>query len=240
MNFSATFSMINITDILITIAGIVSLLSFLAKDMLWLRTLFMVACLVNAMVGVLLGLNAFILWNALYSAIHFVQIILLLLEKKPVFLPGELKEIYCHVFSVMTSNEFHRFWKAGKQISGNNIKLFTQGERAKYLLFLYKGEASVLKNKEMIATIHKENFIGEMSFLTGELVSADVIAKGDVECMSWSVDKLKKLKKIKPDIFMKIISILGVDLVHKLQQEHTTDKIKLNEMQEFMSLTSQS
>ena len=56
-----------------------------------------------------------------------------------------------------------------------------------------------------------------MSFLTGEVATADTIANGNVRFLAWNQDKLRHLDQLNPQLLIKIQNILGKDLVAKLK-----------------------
>src|SRR5262245_59612699 len=93
---------------LIHLANVLLLLSFLVRDILWLR-------LLNVLAGV-----AFIVyfatgtppawapvgWNTLFLTINFVQIWRLLLERRPVRLGADELALYQLAFRGLTQQEF--------------------------------------------------------------------------------------------------------------------------------------
>lgn len=210
---------VGLANTLYTIAGFITLLSFLARDMLWLRSVIMIAFMFNAIAGAILGMWHVIIWDVLFIAVQLVHIGWLMLERKPYFLPRELKSLWSSFFSSLTPGEFKKLWHYGTRVTFKNTLICTNGEPAESLRFIYSGRARVIKNNHDIATLATGAFVGEMSFLTQEVVSADVLADGQTELITWSQDELRHLSITHPAIYTKLLAILGVDLVHKLQQQ---------------------
>ena len=69
----------------------------------------------------------------------------------------------------------------------------------------------------MVATLCRGRFIAEMSFLTGDPASADVIAHGRVTYISWNSEKLKHLRTLNPSLMFNIQSVLEKDLSAKIK-----------------------
>ena len=85
------------------------------------------------------------------------------------------------------------------------------------LFLILSGSVEVVKSGKHLANLSRGNFIAEMSFLSGEPASADIIAKGDVQYITWNQDKLKSLEQLNSELLIKIQNILGKDLVGKIK-----------------------
>jgi CRP-like cAMP-binding protein len=57
-----------------------------------------------------------------------------------------------------------------------------------------------------------------MSLLTGEMANADVDAMGDVEVIRWPTKDLRDVRQRNPSLWTKIQSVIGHDLVEKIQR----------------------
>src|SRR5215470_8504259 len=89
-------------------ANVLYLISYLVKDILWLR-------LVTVVAGILLIVNAIITkmpesvaWNLLFTTINLYQSVLLILERRPVHLSEEEQRLYARVFRSLTPREFRK------------------------------------------------------------------------------------------------------------------------------------
>jgi CRP-like cAMP-binding protein len=73
--------------------------------------------------------------------------------------------------------------------------LLKDGDQNQSLFLILAGECKVIKNDAEITVLGPGHFVGELSFLSGHAVSADVITAGDVKLMSWDKRKLGPLFK---------------------------------------------
>ena len=218
-----------IAKILLASSYFVNLVALLVRDMLWLRSILMGAQMLMMVSSVvrLLSLKAgesdaeiFLIANSIFFIINAFQVIRLLLERRPISLPDNLREIYTNLFSVMSRREFLYFWNTGKM---NEIKkdfMVQEGEVPKELILIVNGAVSIQKSGREIAKRKRGSFVAEMSFMTGEKASADARAIDTVEYIGWDQDKLSNLKLANPDLMIKIQAILGKDLTKKLKQKH--------------------
>ena len=88
------------------------------------------------------------------------------------------------------------------------------------LLVLVKGEATVLKSGKKIATLSPGDLIGEMSFMSNKPASADVVTVGEAKVAYWSHKDLDRIHKKNNILYNKFISVIGHDLVKKLNKKN--------------------
>jgi uncharacterized membrane protein YraQ (UPF0718 family) len=204
------FIILNISYILVTIG-------LLVRDMLLLRTMITISEALIIGWALSVGNQVIAGWNAIFLVINLAQIVRLIIERMPVELPEELKDIYSNVFNNLKEREFLYFWNTGKTISVTDEFLCKENQHQKELMLILDGHVSVQKDGHEIAKLKRGSFVAEMSFLTGEPSSADVVNTEKTQCIVWSKDKLKNLEQLNQSLLMKLQVTLGKDLTHKLQ-----------------------
>ena len=207
-------------QILLNSTYCVNTVALLIKDILWLRITLMVAQSIMMSYAYVSQIQAIALWNGLFLVINSVQITRILLERRPITIPEKLQEVYSRTFSIMGMREFLYFWNCGATRKASKDFLAVEGQVPTALMYIYKGDVTVLKRGKEIARLHEGSFVSEMSFMTGEPASADVIATGEVDYMAWDRKMLDQLKKDNPDLLIKLQMLLGKDLAHKLKEKN--------------------
>lgn len=197
------------------------LAALLARDVLWLRGILIVAQGVLACYAYLRGPEflPYVFWNALFVGINAFWVVRLLRERAEVKLPDELLPIYVRSFAALSQPEFLRLWREGERCAAaDGQQLVREGARAEALYFLLSGTVSVRERERELTRLAAGSFVAEMSLLTGESTTADVYAAGNVEYMAWPVAKLDRLRARNPMLWTKIQSALGHDLVEKIKR----------------------
>ena len=211
-----------VTDI-IHLANILYLLSYLVRDILWLRVLSVMAGLCLMPYYCHCGehpLWAPISWNALFTAVNIFQIVVLVGERWPRTLRGPEKKLYENVFPELKPGEFVKLLRMSERMEvAVGTRLVEQGSDVPNMLLLTEGELEVRVNGDPVVSIQPGQFIGEMSFITGEKASADVIAVVPSVVVSCSQESLKQLLENKPGMAIKIQAALGRDVVAKLRKQ---------------------
>ncbi len=209
-----------VTD-MIHVANVLYLLSYIVRDILWLRVLSVAAGLCLMPYYCHCGehpLWAPISWNALFAAVNVVQIVLLVGERWPRSLTGQQRQLYEAIFPELSPGEFVKLMKMGarREVSVGE-QLVARGSVVEDMTVLLQGALEVRADGRVIARLRPGQFVGEMSFITGEKASADVIASEPSIVVSCSQASLHELLEAKPAMALKIRAALGRDVVGKLR-----------------------
>ena len=209
--------------VLLHFGNLLYLFAYLVRDILWLRVLLVVAMLCLLPYYFCCSespLYPAIAWQAIFILVNLVQIALLIMERRPVFMGEDELKLYRTVFQSLSPREFVKLlsiaeWKRvaeGQELLRQNLPIKT-------LSLISSGRGSVEVDGRHIAEVGPGQFVGEMGFLTQQNASASVIARLPLDVLAWPVDKLRSLFDEMPQIHVKVQGILGADLVEKLRRE---------------------
>ena len=195
-------------------------LSFLVRDILWLRALSIVASLASIGYGYFGApepLWVIIGWNALFIAVNVTQIVLYAREKRGVSFSDEEREVWETSFSRFSGVEFMRLLRIA---SWRNVEpkvvLTRTAELCDEVLLIYSGRAGVDKNGRRIAELRAGDFVGEMSFITGLPSAATVTTLEPTRCLVWPKNDLRSLLDRNPAMRVSLQAQLGEDMARKL------------------------
>lgn len=200
-------------------ANVLYLLSYLVKDILWLRLLTVVA-------GVLLmtwalcqpqPLWASVAWNALFLAINLYQSWLLILERRPVRLSERETLLYRLAFRTLTPREFVQLLAVGRWEEAAAETRIVERARALDRLMVIASGRTAVKVADRVVELGEGRFVGEMSFITGDAPTADVVAIDAIRYVSWPKAELTKFLAQHPPLRAAWQAVLGADLVSKLR-----------------------
>ena len=205
------------------LGNILYLLAYSVRDILWLRVLTVVATLSLMPYYFCCSatpLYAPIAWCSLFTLVNVVQIGMLIMERRPVFLGEEELRLYQQLFRSLSPREFMKLVSIAEWKTANpQQELLKQHEPVSELALVSTGRARVVVDGRTIAEVSPGQFFGEMGFLTDQHASASVIASLPVHYLSWPANKLRSLFQDLPQLHVKVQGILGTDLVEKLKQE---------------------
>ena len=223
---------INILIIMLNIAYTIFLCAFIARKIVWLRTL--------TVLGYIIGMPYFFFyfekplwinlgWTSIYTVINLFMLILIFLESRPVKFSDMEQKIYDRTFKSLKPKEFKHLIDHGSLDELQpDVGLVSRDTHLEKLMLVVEGQAEVvLKNGDQV-DILAGGFIGEQSFITGENTSADVATGREAaKVLSWNSDSLRKYLEKKPHLKETLELILTSDVIHKLRDmEDKYDEIK--------------
>ena len=206
---------------LVHTANILYFFSFSVRDILWLRCLTVLACssLIPFYYLQPKPLMVPILWNFAFIGLNVVQIGILIYERRPIRFTDDENRLFQMVFLILTPVEFLKLLKIARWMEARpSEELARKGEILDSVMVIFSGRVSVRVDGRFVAELTNGQFIGEMSFLTGESASATVIAMEPTRYVAWSKEALKLFLERNPDLFPPLQTVIGGDLVKKLKQ----------------------
>jgi hypothetical protein len=195
-------------------------MSFLVKDILWLRVLSVVASVAGiAYIYVVPSppLWIVIYWNIFFLAINLTQIALILRERRGIEFTEEEKEIYETIFWGFAPFEYMKLLRIGewKQAAPGDI-LAVQGEEVDSIMLIYNGLAEVEVDGAKVAELKDGNLVGEMSYFTGGRATATVRVLQPTRYLSWKKKAMDALSNRNPSMQATLRAVLSIDLAKKL------------------------
>ena len=205
-------------NIFFFMASVLITLSYVFYDILLLRLTSILGS-IGFLIGALIaghdkpGMISIICFNIINILVNGFQFTKILLERKPILLPDNLKDMYYQNFYMMKPADFLKLYKLSSEYTIQKGELLlTQGQHSKHLILIRQGAASVNKNGVLVATLEAGAFVGEMSFLTGGLASASITVESDgLPYIAWDKEQLQNLKQ--NDV---IQQALALDLIKKI------------------------
>lgn len=194
------------------------LCALLARDVLWLRIFLAVGQANLSLYSYFRGIDSIAAWNALFVVINSAWIARILHERRAVQLPAELAELHRRYFVALSAGELLRVWGWGERCTLSDAVLTRHGEPVPALYFLLRGVVVVRQGGHEVTRLGAGDFVAEMGLLTGAAASADAQTAGAAELMRWPAARLQQVRARDPALWSKIQSVLGRDLVAKIQR----------------------
>ena len=212
----------SLDDVVINGAYVMSVLALAVRDVLRLRLLLLVAQVCFLWWGALLEHLPTMLWNGLFIVINAAVIARILWERRPLEVPEGARDLHERLFPGMSARDFLFFWELGNPHRLACGTLVRRGEHPEALTLILDGRAQVLRDGTQLAELARGDFVAEMSLLSGDPASADVVTRDGVAYVSWSRRKLEQLERLNPEVFLQLHKALGRDVSAKVGAAGTT------------------
>ena len=173
-----------------------SALSFLMQDMSRLRLI----AIVSAVFGIFYNYNVtesplwlVIFWLSTFLTINLSMLVAEYIRNKSAKFNKDEQELFETLFPELSAFEFLQLLNAGSWKTIRSREKFISAEKENFkLALIWRGQAKVLKGKKIAANLKRGTLIGEISFLTGEKPTADVLLERGSLILAWDHEELRR------------------------------------------------
>ncbi len=202
------------------LASVLTLMAYLVKDMLWLRSLTILASIAGILFNYFVPatpLWAVIYWNVVFIIINVVQIMIIIRDRADVTFTEEERELYETLFKNFEPFEFMKLLRLGKwSEAGKGQALTIESEPLDSILLIYNGLVSVEKGGRQVGQMKDGGLIGEISYITGGPATATVRAQEPTRYLSWSKTDMRHLLNRNPSMRFAMETVFSKELSKKL------------------------
>ncbi len=206
-------------------ANILFCLAYVVRDMVYLRAITIVAASFTFPYFYFQEspLYSAIFWQSAFIVINGFNLTVLLLRMRPVKLTDLEEKLHLLVFKSMKPRDMLELSHCGawRELAPGEM-MVRQNEFSNRLSVIIKGTAAIIVDGEVRAEIGEGDFVGEMSFITGQSASADVKATSPITYLTWERKDLETIYGKKPPLRDVMQSALGINMAEKLRRTSNT------------------
>ncbi len=203
---------------------ILVILSVSMSSMRWLR-IFAIASGLTGVIyyGFLISDLISATWEFIFTGVNAVQLTLILLASRMRRLNEDERLFIEAVMPTLEGNLRARMLKIARwETREPGEVLIEEGQAAPQLVFIARGAASVEKGEKLIGVCGPGDFLGEMSFLSGNPASATVRVSNEIRCCVYDPAELRALLQRNPPIRQALELSFNRNLVGKLDRMNET------------------
>ena len=197
-----------------------SALSFLMHDMSRLRLI----AIVSAVFGIFYNYNVtesplwlVIFWLSTFLTINLSMLVAEHIRNKSAKFNKNEQELFETLFPELSAFEFLQLLNAGSWKTIRSRERFISAQKENFkLALIWRGQAKVLKGKKVAANLKRGTLIGEISFLTGEKPTADVLLESGSLVLVWDHEKLRQWISKNSDAAISFQRLMTSDLAAKI------------------------
>jgi len=214
------FEFLTDSTVVFFIANSLYVISYMLTSMMWLRMLAIIAAVSTFpyFYFQVEPLWSALFWQSCFLAVNLANLLILLYSRRAASF-DENEDLAYHIkFSELKPYEVRPIFKYAKQeqFEAGHV-LLKDGQKNQTLFLVLDGQCRITKNGIEVAVLGQGHFIGELSFLSDEAVSADVVTVGNVNLMSWNKHTLAPLFKRQGLYESYFYSLCSLDVAGKLR-----------------------
>ena len=194
------------------------IVSMLMRRMVWLRTLAVGSGIAKIIYrGVLLPDPVSVFWETIFVAVNLGQLLLIWYYDKyhrfdadeQLFVDSMPKDVERRALRRLLKIAEHKTVEEGTTLT-------EEGQPVPRLMFLTRGVVTISRNEQVFAACGPGDYVGEMSFLTGNTASATAKAAKPVRLLLFDQRKLRLAARSDAGVRRVLEGSLNTNLVDKL------------------------
>ena len=206
------------------IANSIYVISYMLTSMVWLRLLAIIAAVSTFPYFYFQAepLWSALFWQSCFLAVNLVNLVMLLYSMRPPKFDTFETLVYKLKFFDLKQHEVAPILKLAQRMNLQDGQvLLKDGDSNNRLFLIADGNFRIVKNGTEITLLEAGAFVGELSFISDEAISADVISAGDTKVMYWDKHALEPLFK-KHGLYKSYLhSLFSIDIAQKLRRMTT-------------------
>ncbi len=156
-------------------------------------------------------------WATIFVAINLGHSSWLIYERYLQRLTEEEQRLYDCCFQALDPVSVLKLLRRGEWIDfAPQDSLARQGIHLDRRLLLSSGEAAVPLGGKIVARRASGKFVGEISYLSGDISTAMVVATEPTRCLAWKKERLERLLAREPELVNVFYAAVGKDLAAKV------------------------
>jgi len=169
--------------------------------------------------GAVSGTPTTVAWNILFVSINIYKAVRII-RRDAVTLTEDEESVRAAIFPELDRRAFLQLWATGRGDDAPvDEQLCIEGSVNSDLFLLTKGDVMVTTASGLRRTRTATCFVGEMSFLSGDAASANVIASTPIRFRRWNQDDLRALQLLNRDCSRSLQDAMALDITRKLRDE---------------------
>lgn len=195
-------------------------LSMLMRNMVWLRTIAIVAGVSRIFIRALILYDPVtVAWETALVLINIGQLLLIWWDKGHAHANQDEALLAATILPGESGRAIRRLLKLARWRSVEaGETLLREGQRVDQLLFVTDGAARIEKNGALVAICSRGDYVGEMGFVSGEAATATVVADRPMRLASFDAATLRASLATDRDLRHALEASFNRNLIGKLSR----------------------
>ena len=197
---------------------VVQLSSLLMRNIAWLRLLAIAAGVIKIIYRLFFVPDPVsVFWESTFLVVNLGQLALIWWENRPPTFTAEEQYFIDVVVPDLAAPDARILLNGGNWVDlPEGAEVTTEGKRLDALIFIAAGEVRIERGGVAIAACGPGDFLGEMTYASGNPATATSIAVGPLRCLRFERAALDKAQARRPVLRMALHASFNRNLIEKL------------------------
>ena len=211
--------------LLFTFANIVFGFAFIVKEMMTLRIITVISCVMFVAISIFVGLHvpgmmSTLIFSSINIVVNLFHILRLVYLRTHISLPKALKPLHEQFFNSLKPREFMLVISLADKLNAKKNDVIIQQGKPSDLILLTKGIVTIEVDTKKVAVQEKACFLGEFSLVREATATASVIVDQDITYYQWPRQSMETFYNKYPDVFEKLTTLLVLSVMKKMKAQN--------------------
>ncbi len=201
--------------------------SYMMREMIWLRSITVVTCLFDVVIYTLIRpgqpLWVQVIANVTILFINSYFLYKLIRERRGLAASEHELAIYRAHFAILSEVEFMRFFKRCRMVTYKEGALYKQGEKIERVMIVMSGSLTKVRDGVVVGTFEVGDVVGAASLLAQDGAVYTVICNGAVDVLEINLSEMDDLIKANPEMKASILAWKGYHVSRSILRGNCTD-----------------
>lgn len=156
-------------------------------------------------------------WSVAFILVNGVQIVLLMLARRPVILNDREAELYRVAFDTIDKRDFLKLATLARWVDLPPGELIVRkGRQIAEAIILISGETEAVREGKPAFSYRPGQLIGNVSAYSGLVSPVDVRVRSAAKVATWDLEQMRAFTESRPDLRAKLLQMMSTDLAGKL------------------------
>ena len=200
------------------------ILSMMMRNINWLRALAIMAGTISAFYYWTLDDKVSMFWESIFTLVNIAQLLILQIENRRGSFSEDEKYFIQTCLPNVEMAHVRRLMKLGAWTEvQEDIVLIEEDATSKRLKFIVSGAVTVTYMQRKIGEVHKGDFLGEMSYLSGKKASATATTQDRVRFLEFDTKRLRDHLARNTEVRHALETSFNRNLADKLIKSNVTE-----------------
>lgn len=169
--------------------------------------------------GLLISSMTMAVWNAVIGSLNIFRLTKSVLASRAISLTEDEAEIRDRYFEGTSDFDFNALWAMGRTVEHDSTTIIGRGSKPEWVSMLLDGQVEIRLDGVTQRSIGSGALLGEMSYVSGDPASVDVVAVGPVTVRQWEQRALRTLDETNPPSAKVLDRLISRDLAAKARKQ---------------------
>jgi hypothetical protein len=180
-----------------------------------LRLLLIGASIALGAYGAVVGVWSMVVWNLIIGGIHAFRLARDAIATRAIALTDDERAIRDQYLPGCTDFNFNTLWGMGVTVNHDGTTVIAADSQPDSVSMVLVGEAVISDDGAEVGRVRPGGLLGEMSYVSGDRATVDVVADGALTVRQWDQRHLRALEQAHPPAAKAFDQLVAKDLAAK-------------------------